>query len=125
MTVAAGPGLFGAAPRRARRAESRARRLTQAPDWSVSASEQDRSFGCLVAPVVGTCGAVRDDLVLKTCPLAWNRWGVCEVYQRPETVSAGHVHAGRAACTRAANVAEFAAGIGHNRGFRSVTPAQR
>ena len=31
----------------------------------------------------------------------------------------------RAACARRANVTEFPAGIGHNYGFASVTPAQR
>ena len=31
----------------------------------------------------------------------------------------------RTACARRANVAEFPAGIGHNYGFASVTPAQR
>ena len=42
------------------------------------------------------------------------------------TVPEGHDCRGPpSVCTTERNVAEFPAGIGHNSGFRSVTPAQR
>ena len=42
------------------------------------------------------------------------------------TIPVGHGRYGSpVACTPERNVAEFPAGIGHNSGFRSVTPAQR
>jgi hypothetical protein len=69
---------------------------------------------------------------------AWRRQAPrCTVYSHAEylagmrglpaasTVPEGHgCHGSPTACAPKRNVAEFPAGIGHNNGFRSVTPAQ-